>query len=208
VTSKCLTAVHFMTATAPRSAGHCTQVGYVTDNPGYDPNATPAPPLPHTAAQPALPAPRRRQCLRRQHPHHRPRQLLRHRHPLPPPPRRPAATPSATRERAMSPANTAATMTTAPPAWPVTARKSSVNTTMAGAGSLPEPYTWRRARRLRSGWTLPNPGPGGRWRPACPVCRQPPSSVGRLRGWCHNRSGLPDSGTPVPPITKSQSGLS
>jgi hypothetical protein len=51
VTGKCLTAVHFMTATAPRSAGHCTQVGYVTDNPGYDPNATPAPPLPHTAAQ-------------------------------------------------------------------------------------------------------------------------------------------------------------
>jgi hypothetical protein len=51
VTGQCLTAVHFMTATAPRSAGHCTQVGYVTDNPGYDPNATPAPLLPHTAAQ-------------------------------------------------------------------------------------------------------------------------------------------------------------
>lgn len=51
VTGRCLTAVHFMTATAPRSPGHCTQVGYVTDNPGYDPNATPAPPLPHTAAQ-------------------------------------------------------------------------------------------------------------------------------------------------------------
>lgn len=50
-TGKCLTAVHFMTATAPRSAGHCTQVGYVTDNPGYDPNATPATPLPHVAAQ-------------------------------------------------------------------------------------------------------------------------------------------------------------
>jgi hypothetical protein len=51
VTGKCLTAVHFMTATAPRSAGHCTQVGYVTDNPGYDANATPAPRLPHTAVQ-------------------------------------------------------------------------------------------------------------------------------------------------------------
>lgn len=51
VTGQCLTAVRFMTATAPRSAGHCTQVGYVTDNPGYDPNATPAPFLPHTAAQ-------------------------------------------------------------------------------------------------------------------------------------------------------------
>ncbi len=51
ITGKCLTAVHFMTATAPRSAGHCTQVGYVTDNPGYAPNATPATPLPHVAAQ-------------------------------------------------------------------------------------------------------------------------------------------------------------
>ena len=51
MTGKCLTAVHFMTATAPRSAGHCTQVGYVTDNPGYDPNATPATQLPHTVAQ-------------------------------------------------------------------------------------------------------------------------------------------------------------
>jgi hypothetical protein len=50
-TGKCLTAIHFMTATAPRSDGHCTQVGYVTDNPGYDPNATPAPPLRRTAAQ-------------------------------------------------------------------------------------------------------------------------------------------------------------
>jgi hypothetical protein len=51
ITGKCLTAIHFMTATAPRSAGHCTQVGYVTDNPGYYPSATPAPPLPHTAAE-------------------------------------------------------------------------------------------------------------------------------------------------------------
>jgi hypothetical protein len=50
-TGHCLTAVHFMTATAPRSAGHCTQVGYVTDNRGYDPNATPAPPLPQIAAK-------------------------------------------------------------------------------------------------------------------------------------------------------------
>jgi hypothetical protein len=50
-TGKCLTAVHFMTATAPRTAGHCTQVGYVTDNPGYDPKARPASPLPHNAAQ-------------------------------------------------------------------------------------------------------------------------------------------------------------
>jgi hypothetical protein len=51
VTGKCLTAVHFMSATAPRSAGHCTQIGYVTDNPGYEPNVTPPPPLLHTAAQ-------------------------------------------------------------------------------------------------------------------------------------------------------------
>jgi hypothetical protein len=55
-TGKCLTAVHFMAATAPRGAGHCTQVGYVTDNPGYDPNARPAPAIPHLAAVPVGPA--------------------------------------------------------------------------------------------------------------------------------------------------------
>lgn len=50
-TDKCLTAVQWDIATAPRSAGSCTQVGYVTDNPGYDANATVAPPLTHVVAQ-------------------------------------------------------------------------------------------------------------------------------------------------------------
>jgi hypothetical protein len=47
--SKCLTSVQMVLATAPSGAGNCTQVGYVADNPGYDPNATAAP-LPHVAA--------------------------------------------------------------------------------------------------------------------------------------------------------------
>ena len=55
---KCLTSVQMAIATAPRSAGNCTQVGYAADNPGYDPNATVAAPLRHVAAQagPACPA--------------------------------------------------------------------------------------------------------------------------------------------------------
>jgi hypothetical protein len=48
---KCLTSVQMNIATAPRSAGNCTQVGYVADNPGYNVNATVAPPLTHVAAQ-------------------------------------------------------------------------------------------------------------------------------------------------------------
>jgi hypothetical protein len=56
-TDKCLTAVQWDIATAPRSSGNCTQVGYVADNPGYDVNATVAPPLTHVVAQagPACP---------------------------------------------------------------------------------------------------------------------------------------------------------
>jgi hypothetical protein len=49
--NKCLTSVQMVLATAPLSAGHCTQVGYVADNPGYDPNATPPAPLTKVAAQ-------------------------------------------------------------------------------------------------------------------------------------------------------------
>jgi len=48
---KCQTSVQLMISTAPISAGNCTQVGYVADNPGYDPNATPAAPLKNVAAQ-------------------------------------------------------------------------------------------------------------------------------------------------------------
>ena len=55
---KCLTSVQLMIATAPLSAGNCSQVGYVANNPGYNPNATVAAPLTHVAAQagPACPA--------------------------------------------------------------------------------------------------------------------------------------------------------
>jgi hypothetical protein len=38
-------------ATPPLGAGYCTQAGYVADNPGYDPNATPAALLSKVAAQ-------------------------------------------------------------------------------------------------------------------------------------------------------------
>src|SRR5579862_2975923 len=55
---KCLTSVQMAIATAPLSAGNCTQVGYKGDNPGYDPNATVAAPLMRIVAQagPACPA--------------------------------------------------------------------------------------------------------------------------------------------------------
>ena len=58
VTNRCLTSVQFAIATAPLSAGNCTQVGYKADNHGYDPNATAAAPLMRVAAQagPACPA--------------------------------------------------------------------------------------------------------------------------------------------------------
>ena len=49
--NKCLTSVQMMIATAPRTAGTCTQVGYVVDNPGYNPDADVAAPLKHVAAQ-------------------------------------------------------------------------------------------------------------------------------------------------------------
>lgn len=48
---KCLTSVQMAIATAPLSAGNCTQVGYKGNNPGYDPNATVAAPLMRIVAQ-------------------------------------------------------------------------------------------------------------------------------------------------------------
>ena len=56
-TGKCLDGVQTQMASAPLIAGACTQVGYVKDNPNYDVNATPAPPLADVAAQagPACP---------------------------------------------------------------------------------------------------------------------------------------------------------
>jgi hypothetical protein len=49
--NKCLTSVQMMIATAPQSAGTCTQVGYVADNPGYNANAATAAPLKNVTAQ-------------------------------------------------------------------------------------------------------------------------------------------------------------
>jgi hypothetical protein len=48
---KCLTSVQMEIAASPPGAGNCTQVGYVADNPCYDVNATPAPPLKDVAAE-------------------------------------------------------------------------------------------------------------------------------------------------------------
>ncbi len=50
-TNKCLTSVQLMIATAPQSAGNCTQVGYVAENPGYNANAVTAAPLKNVVAQ-------------------------------------------------------------------------------------------------------------------------------------------------------------
>jgi hypothetical protein len=47
---KCLTSVQMMIASAPQVPGSCTWVGYVSRNPGYDVNATPASPLRHVVA--------------------------------------------------------------------------------------------------------------------------------------------------------------
>jgi len=49
--NKCETSVQMMISGAPMTAGNCTQVGYVVDNPDYDPNATPAEPLKNIVAQ-------------------------------------------------------------------------------------------------------------------------------------------------------------
>lgn len=49
-THKCVTSVQRIIAAAPRSAGNCTQVGYVSDNSGYDVNAMPAAPLANVVA--------------------------------------------------------------------------------------------------------------------------------------------------------------
>jgi hypothetical protein len=48
---KCLTSMQMVIAAAPQIPGTCTQVGYVADNPGYNPNAKVAAPLKHVAAQ-------------------------------------------------------------------------------------------------------------------------------------------------------------
>jgi hypothetical protein len=51
VTNQCDDSVAWMMATAPMTAGNCTQVGFVSQNPGYNPNATPARPLKSVVAQ-------------------------------------------------------------------------------------------------------------------------------------------------------------
>lgn len=49
--NECETSVQRTISTAPMTAGSCTQVGYAADNPDYDPDAVPAPPLTNVAAQ-------------------------------------------------------------------------------------------------------------------------------------------------------------
>jgi hypothetical protein len=49
--NKCLSSVPRIITTAPMTAGNCTQVGYVSENPGYDPNITPALPIKNVVAQ-------------------------------------------------------------------------------------------------------------------------------------------------------------
>ena len=49
--NECLTSVQLMIAAAPVDPGQCTQVGYVNDNPGYDPDATSAKPLEEIVAE-------------------------------------------------------------------------------------------------------------------------------------------------------------
>ena len=50
-TGKCLDSVDFATATAGTAPGECTTVGYVADNPGYNPNATDPAPIRHLAGE-------------------------------------------------------------------------------------------------------------------------------------------------------------
>lgn len=50
-TSKCLTSVQYVIATAPQAAGTCTQVAYVADNPGYHMHAASPPKLQHLVAE-------------------------------------------------------------------------------------------------------------------------------------------------------------
>jgi len=42
---KCITSIDMAVKTNPPLEGFCTQVALVSDNPGYDENAVPAPPL-------------------------------------------------------------------------------------------------------------------------------------------------------------------
>jgi hypothetical protein len=49
VTGTCMDAMDSTIAGAGTADGECTTVGYVADNPGYDANAVPAPPLPAVA---------------------------------------------------------------------------------------------------------------------------------------------------------------
>jgi hypothetical protein len=153
--NKCLTSVQTVLATAPLGTGHCTQVGYVADNPGYDVKATPAAPLSKVAAQAgpacqaaAPPAPAQTTPA--------PAQSVPAAAPAAAPATTPAAAPApappaATTPTACSPLSDEgtcyepgeycrpATLITACPAWLVTASQSPAKTTTAGAGNRSEP---------------------------------------------------------------------
>jgi hypothetical protein len=49
--NKCVTSVQYVIAHAPQETGVCTQVAYVTDNPGYRMHAASAPRLKHVVAE-------------------------------------------------------------------------------------------------------------------------------------------------------------
>jgi hypothetical protein len=48
---RCESAMDFTVETAGTADGECTTIGYVKDNPGYDVNEVPAPPIGDVAAQ-------------------------------------------------------------------------------------------------------------------------------------------------------------
>lgn len=50
-TGACLDAVDWITTTAGTASGECTTVGYVADNPGYNPDATDPAPIRHLAGE-------------------------------------------------------------------------------------------------------------------------------------------------------------
>jgi hypothetical protein len=51
IAKKCMTSTQMIIAGAPTEAGNCTQVALASSNPGYNPDATPAPPLKHVIAE-------------------------------------------------------------------------------------------------------------------------------------------------------------
>jgi hypothetical protein len=47
----CVSTLDDLQQTSPTGAGYCTQAGWVDQNPGYNADATPAPPIPHVVEE-------------------------------------------------------------------------------------------------------------------------------------------------------------